>query len=151
MALPERRSDFEARLCEGLTDAGVVLHAWVVLPNHYHVLIEVSRFETLAPVFKRLHGGTSFEWNRAEGTPGRRVWYRYHDRKIRSEAHFMQALNYIHVNPIKHGYARQAAAWPWSSLAAYRDLEGAEWLADQWRLFRPDEDFGAGWDVERAL
>ncbi len=150
LVLPERRSDLEARLCEALARAGIDLHAWVMLPNHYHFLIELPRLELLAPVLKRLHGGTSLEWNRAEKRPGRRVWYRYHDRKIRNEAHFMQALNYIHANPAKHGYVKQAGKWPWSSLAAYREVEGLGWLADQWRQFRPADDFGSGWDDEPA-
>ena len=150
MSLPERRSSFEAQLCDRLKEAEVNLHAWVILPNHYHVLAEVSRFERLATGLKGLHGSTSRQWNREEGCSGRRVWYRYFDRRIRNEAHFMEALNYIHANPVKHGYCSRGGEWPWSSLTGYLDVEGAEWLADQWRAFRPNIEFGKGWDDQPA-
>ena len=100
---PERRSAFEARLCQGMINAEISLHAWVVLPNHYHVLVELLQLDQLSQVLKTLHSGTSFEWNREDGCPGRRVWYRYYDRRIRSDQHFMKALNYIHANPAQHG------------------------------------------------
>ncbi len=51
--------------------------AWVVLPNHYHILAAISSFVSLSAALKRLHGSTSIEWNLAEGQVGRRVWYEY--------------------------------------------------------------------------
>lgn len=146
LSTPERRSSFKATLCARLSETDIDLHAWVILPNHYHVLVDVPQFEQLAAVIKSLHGTTSRQWNLEDDCVGRRLWYRYYDRKIRNEAHFMQALNYIHANPVKHGYCTQALEWPWSSLPGYLQVEGAEWLADQERVFRPDKAFGDGWD-----
>jgi REP element-mobilizing transposase RayT len=44
------------------------------------------------------------------------VWQNeYFDRVIRNDKHFIQALAYIHDNPVKAGLCSQAREWPWSS------------------------------------
>ena len=65
---------------------------------------------------------------------------------IRNDAHFYCALNYMHYNPVKHGYASDSYEWPWSSLTNYLDARGREWLRDAWKAYRPGDDFGKGWD-----
>jgi putative transposase len=95
---------------------------------------------------KQLHGTTSREWNLEDGSTGkRRVWYKFSDRIIRDERHFFQAMNYIHYNPLKHGYVTDVYDWPWSSLKNYLDQNGRELLHDKWRT-NPPGDFGKGWD-----
>jgi putative transposase len=73
------------------------------------------------------------------------VWYRYSDRALRDEAHLRRALNYLHYNPVKHGYADDPYGWPWSSLHGYLEAEGREKLREWWKLYPPG-DFGRGWD-----
>ena len=60
--------------------------------------------------------GGPLNWNREDGIPNRKVWYRFSDRGMRSEGHFFASINYIHANPVKHGYVEKATEWPWSSL-----------------------------------
>ena len=48
-----------------------------------------------------------YEWNKEDFQTGHRsVWYKYTDRQIRDDDHFYKALNYIHLNPVKHGYVQ---------------------------------------------
>lgn len=146
MADTERRTDFEARLVAGLKETGNEVLAWVVLPNRYHVLVETETLLKVAWALKLLHGRTSREWNREDEQTGqRRVWYHYRDRHIRDEAHLYRALNYIHYNPVKHGYETNAYGWPWSSLHNYLDAYGRDWLREHWQ-HHPPSDFGKGWD-----
>ena len=59
-------------------------------------------------------------------TRGRRVWYRCQDRCMRSEGRlFTPPSNYIHNNPVKHGYATLWTDWPFSSVHGYLGLKGA--------------------------
>ena len=110
----ERRTDFEARVLEQCQAFDAQMFAWVVLPNHYHILLGVESLEPLAKSIKRLHGTTAREWNLADGKTGqRKVWCRYTDRKIRDQIHFYRALNYVHYNPVKHGYVEAVYDWPW--------------------------------------
>ena len=74
LSTPERRSSFEATLCARLSETNIDLHAWVILPNHYHVLVDVPQFEQLAAVIKSLHGTTSRQWNLEDDCVGRRLW-----------------------------------------------------------------------------
>ena len=146
MDTPERRTDFEARLLEALNGIGAETYAWVVLSNHYHMLIRVSTLNDVSSCLKQLHGKTSYEWNQEDSQTGqRRVWYKFTDRKIRDDDHFYKALNYIHFNPVKHGYVQSAYDWHWSSLQNYFESRGRQWLVDTWQNHQPD-DFGKGWD-----
>ncbi|HLG13882.1 MAG TPA: transposase [Blastocatellia bacterium] len=142
----ERRTDFEARLLQNLREIDSAVFAWVVLPNHYHVLLEVRELDGLSSVIKGLHGKTAREWNLLDGLVGKRkVWYRFSDRKIRNEAHFYRALNYGHFNPVKHRYVESVYDWPWSSVHDCMEGRGREWLRDNWKHYRPDR-MGRGWD-----
>jgi len=81
----------------------IKLYAWVILDNHYHLLIRVTEKETLHRFIQHLHGASSFLLNRREKCRGRRVWRNYWERCPRSEKDFYTFFNYIHINPIKHG------------------------------------------------
>ncbi len=146
MSAPDRRTDFEARLVESMHNLTADVYGWVVLPNHYHILVGLESLEPASAAIKHLHGVTSREWNLAEGLTGkRRVWYKFSDRVIRDDVHFYRALNYIHYNAVKHRCADDPYEWPWSSLCNYHESNGREWLRDKWRAFPPG-DFGRGWD-----
>jgi putative transposase len=77
------------------------LYAWVILANHYHLLLRTGD----TPIFKfikRLHGQSAVELNKMDDAPKRKVWYQYWDRFPRNEHEFWAYFNYIHINPIKH-------------------------------------------------
>lgn len=111
------------------------LKAWVILNNHYHFLAKVRLGSDIRPFFQYLHGGTSFELNNLENKRGRKVWHNFWDRCIRNERGFWTRFNYIHNNPIKHGYVKRLSDWPYSSFHDYLRTEGRDWLADCWRNY----------------
>jgi putative transposase len=141
----ERRQTVLDMLFEALIENGIELQAWVVLTNHYHLLARVPVFEVLGRIFGRIHGRTSWAWNQADHTQGRKVWYRFSDRAIRSEGHYYTTLSYIHYNPVKHGLVESPYDWAWSSVHWYVAHYGREWLRDLWRKYLV-RDYGAGWD-----
>jgi putative transposase len=121
--------------------------AWVVLQNHYHFLVYVQSLDHISAALKQLHGTSSREWNIEDGLTGkRRVWYKFADTYIRNEAHLHLVFNYIHYNPVKHGYVTDPYNWHWSSLALYYDDLGRDWLREHWKSYTPPFDFGKGWD-----
>lgn len=146
MGAPERRTEFESRLLEAMNSIRADAAGWVILPNHYHFLAGVESLDQVSAALKQLHGNTSREWNLADGQTGKRkVWYKFSDRMIRDEAHFFRALNYIHHNPVKHGYVTDPYEWPWLSLNNYVETHGRDWLREKWKAY-PPQDFGKGWD-----
>jgi putative transposase len=145
MEAPERRTEFENLLLTAFKECKAEVIGWVILPNHYHILVDVETLDLVSTVLKQVHGGTGRRWNSDDGlTHQRRVWYKFSDRLIRNEAHFYKTLNYIHYNPVKHGYTSDAYQWPWSSLHIFYEEYGRDWLREKWKAY-PPTDFGKGW------
>ncbi len=94
------------------------LHAWVVMPNHVHVLITTRGERTLAQIVQSWKSYTAKRIRRVMGGRGA-VWQReYWDRAIRDERHFAAAIAYVHDNPVQAGLVATAVEWRWSSLGA---------------------------------
>ncbi len=160
----ERRKQLLGLLFEQFVDSGIELRGWVVLPNHYHLLVHLgdldedlsphyelvrsksfSPYQQIGKVLQRVHGSTSRQWNLEEQAVGRKVWYAYSDRAIRSKRHYYVTLNYIHYNPVKHNWSGTPYDWSCSSVHWYLEQEGRAWLRDAWVRY-PVKDYGKEWD-----
>ncbi|MBN4001266.1 transposase [Nostoc sp. LPT] len=119
--------------------------AWVILPNHYHLLVQVVNFDVLSDLFRRIHGSVSRQWNIENNVTKRKIWYRWSDRAIRSERHYYTTVNYIHYNPVKHGLVKSPYNWVESSVHWYLQACGQQWLRDCWTQY-PVRDYGSDWD-----
>jgi putative transposase len=124
---PERRRDFSAAVLQRAIECDVQVSAWVILPNHYHLLLRAS-IDSIAKYLKKVNGSTANQWNKEDGAQGRQVWYRYSDRAIRGENHWYAVLSYIHENPVKHGYVHDSVQWEASSVHWYSKSWGDERL-----------------------
>ncbi|MFD0893176.1 transposase [Luteolibacter ambystomatis] len=142
----ERMGDFSQRLVEAIeTNTNHAPAAWCVLPNHYHVLVRAEEVKPVVAELARLHGRTSFEWNREENARGRKIWHGVADRAMRGEGHFWATINYIHHNPVKHGHVEKWDDWPFSSAIGYLDEVGRDEATRTWKAY-PILDYGKGWD-----
>ncbi len=140
-----RIAAFECELLTVLGQCCEEIHAWSVLPNHYHILVTTPSLDLLTGSLGRLHGGTSFRWNGEDGARGRHVWHRCADRAMRTARHFWVTMNYVHDNPVHHGYVRKWEEWPFSSARDFLDAVGREEAKRIWRSY-PLLDYGKGWD-----
>jgi putative transposase len=110
------------------------MNAWVILPDHMHCLWTLPRHDADYPGrwwaikslftrrYRRLHGGNT-----------RKIWQnRYWEHAIRDQADFDRHRDYIHFNPVRHGYVSRAMDWPCSSFRYYADkgLYSTEWGSD---------------------
>ncbi len=96
------------------------LLAWVVMPNHVHVLFQPMSGWTVAKIvvaWKKLTARRIRDAQRDSGEePSTPTWHReYWDRYIRDETHFQRAVEYIHHNPVKANLVATPEEWPWSS------------------------------------
>ena len=99
------------------------LIAWVVMPNHVHVLVEMQEGYPLAQV---VHSWKSFVAHQANKLLNRegQFWYRdYYDRFIRNEKHFDAVVAYIHNNPVKAGLVQAATDWEFGSARRWEKLD----------------------------
>ncbi|MGE0544817.1 MAG: transposase [Dehalococcoidia bacterium] len=91
------------------------LLAWVVMPNHVHVLIDAFAGH---PIRQTVHSWKSFTATQANRILERTgpFWQPdYFDRYIRDNQHLEQARWYIHQNPVKAGLVQSVEDWPYSS------------------------------------
>jgi putative transposase len=114
------------------------LDAIVVLPEHLHMLMTLpsedadfaGRIMLIKQGFSRtLPPGERVNASRAaRGERG--IWQRrYWEHLVRDEADFERHVDYIHFNPVKHGWVGRATDWPHSSIHRYvrQGLLPAEW------------------------
>lgn len=146
MNAESRRQELLNMIFASFPQADITILAWVVLPNHYHLLVHILNFDVLSGLFRRLHGVTSRQWNKEENLTQRKIWYRWSDRAIRSEEHYYRILNYIHYNPVKHGFVELPYHWQHSSVHWYFEIYGRQWLRDTWIEY-PIRNYGDDWDV----
>ena len=93
------------------------LHAYVVMPNHVHLLVtpKVVAGRWLAP----LKGFTAYRANELLGSHGRAFWQdESYDHLVRSKDEFERIQSYIEENPVRAGLVLAAYQHPWSSAAS---------------------------------
>jgi putative transposase len=140
-----RMEDTCDALLENLHAFDSRVHAWCLLPNHYHALITTDRLPDIMDALGQMHGRLSRAWNLEEKTPGRQNWCGAVDRVMRSENHYWATMNYIHHNPVRHRYVTRWQDWPYGSAVEFLErMERAE-VEAIWRDY-PVLDYGAGWD-----
>ena len=92
-----------------------LLLAWVIMPNHVHVLVEIADEALLSDVVWGWKQFSARQMNRLLGRSGR-VWHRdYFDRFIRNSEHLHRTIRYIEANPVKDGLVNSPEEFPWSS------------------------------------
>ena len=143
---PQRMESFTAALLSLLQQHATRTFAWCVLPNHYHVLVETSSVLKLLWELGRLHGRISHDWNGEENARGRQVFHGATERSMRSDRHFHTTVNYVHNNPVHHGYVRLWTEWPWSSAAECIEQMGSLEATKLWKEY-PIRNYGRKWDA----
>ena len=143
---PERMTECEGEILKVCAEHASSLYAWCVLPNHYHLVLQTDNLDGLRHELGKFHGRSSFKWNGQDNQRGRQVWHNCLDREIKSHRHFWACVNYVHHNPVHHGYVEKWQDWPWSSAASFIERVGHQTATNIWREY-PILDLGKTWDV----
>lgn len=91
------------------------LHAWVVMPNHVHVLLTPLEDVHFPTIMHSIKSYTANEANKIAGRSGQFWQLESFDRYIRNLKHFVGVIRYIENNPVKAGLCRSPEEWPFSS------------------------------------
>lgn len=105
------------------------LIAYVILANHYHLIVKVGDAGQISKFIGEINGASTFEINKTDATIYRKIWWNYYDHVIRDKADFFKHLNYIHQNPIKHGETK-IFDYDFSSYDLWIKQKGQEYLDD---------------------
>jgi len=105
------------------------LISYVILNNHYHLILEITNAKTIPKFIGEINGASARAINIADSVIERKIWWNYYDHVIRDEADFFKHLNYLHQNPVKHGVTKNFS-YPFSSFGAWVRKRGREYLDD---------------------
>jgi putative transposase len=90
-----------------------LLHEFVLMPDHFHLLI--TPLATLERALQLIKGGFSFRAKKELGFQGE-IWEKsFYDRRVRDWGEYSAFRQYIHRNPVKRGLALAPEAYPYSS------------------------------------
>jgi putative transposase len=126
---PSRRL-FESALERVRINFRIRVYAYVVMPEHIHLLVSEPQRGTLADALKslkqsvarRLLAGAEHFWQK-----------HYYDFNIRSHPQFLEKIRYIHRNPVKRGLCVRPEDWQWSSFRHYATgCEGRVEIESEW-------------------
>ena len=109
-------------------------HAYCLMTNHYHLLVETPD-ANLSKGMRQLNGVYTQYINRTHTRVGHLFQGRFKGILVQKEAYLLELARYIVLNPLRAGMVADPGAWPWSS---YRGTVGAEeepaFLTTDWLL-----------------
>ena len=89
-----------------------LLHEFVIMPNHFHLLITPCPDVTLERALQLIKGGFSFRAKRELGVTGE-IWQTsFYDRRVRDIEEYERFRIYIHQNPVRRGLVSSAEEYP---------------------------------------
>jgi putative transposase len=143
LATAQRRDLFSQILEETRQGYGFVLVGYVVMPEHFHLLISEPELGTPSTVMqvvkqryarsvlrlKKRNSAQSDLWPDSE----EHVWQRrFYDFNVWSARKRMEKLRYMHRNPVKRGLVLEPEQWEWSSFRSYAYQEVGRVRVNLW-------------------
>jgi putative transposase len=104
------------------------VHAYCVMPNHYHLLIETPK-GGLSRGMQLVNGRYAQGFNAGRRLDGHLFQGRFGSVLVETEAHAIWTNRYIARNPVEAALAPDPAGWRWSSYGALRKGQAPWWLA----------------------
>jgi REP element-mobilizing transposase RayT len=98
-----------------------VVHAYCLMPNHYHLVVETP-LPNLPVGMKHLNGVYAQGFNRRYGRRGHLFQERYVSRAVEDEEYAEVLIPYVLGNPVRAGLCSDARHWSWSWSALGRNL-----------------------------
>lgn len=122
-----------------------IIHCWVVLPDHLHCIIELpigdsdfaTRWRLIKAGFSKSLPKTEKRSRTRIARGERGIWQRrYWEHLIRDDADFRAHMDYVHINPVKHGYVEHVVDWPYST---FHRLVKRGWYPSDWASNNDDD------------
>ena len=114
-------------LHEVFTEYDWRLDHWVILDNHYHLLVNSCKGQDLPRIISKIHNQSAQRINHlfpSQQSARKKVWSNYWDYCPRDEQDYNLRLCYLLSNPVKHGYVEMLSEWSWSSFHSLYEDQG---------------------------
>jgi putative transposase len=99
-----------------------ICHAYCLMDNHYHLIIETPE-GNLSAGMRQLNGVYTQLFNKLHGRAGHLFQGRYKSIVIQKDSHLLEVCRYVVLNPVRANMVEAPEAWKWSS---YRATAGRE-------------------------
>ena len=128
------RERFLAQLADSLHTAAVVLHAYVLMDNHFHLLVHTPR-GNLSRFMQRLCTAYAMYARYKHRRPGHQFQGRFKAKLVEDDVYLRVLSRYMHLNPVKTAAARRLDrrarlrllnGYRWSSYSGYVDRKHVE-------------------------
>ncbi|MDA3895087.1 MAG: transposase [Desulfobacteraceae bacterium] len=127
----EDRRLFLETLAEMASRFEVDIFAYVLMSNHYHLLVQ-TRLANLKKAMQWMGSTYTRRFNNCHGKTGHLFQGRYKSILVQNDAYVMQLSCYIHRNPLRAGIVNRLIDYPWSSYGVYAyDQKRPEWLSTE--------------------
>ncbi len=134
------RQKFLSWLEDTLATHNVICHAYCLMDNHYHLLLETP-YANLSVAMRDLNGHYSQWFNVRHERVGHLFQGRYKAFVIEKEPYLFEVARYIVLNPVRAGIVEHPREWRWSSYRATAGIvEAPAWLCVDWLLKNFDEE-----------
>ena len=118
---------------------GILCHSWVLMDNHYHLILETP-YANLSLGIRHLNGVYTQWFNRKHKRVGHLFQGRFKAIIVERETHLLELCRYVVLNPVRAGLVKRPGQWKWSS---FRKTVGEEfyepWLTVNWILAQFDK------------
>ncbi len=106
------------------------IHAYALMPNHVHLMVETGATHPIAKPMQALHGAYTVYINRKYKRVGHVFQGRYHSVLVTQDTYALELSRYIHLNPVRAHLVSDPADYPWSSYQDYIDptRNNREWI-----------------------
>lgn len=121
------RRQFYFLLSDALALFDCKIHAFCLMSNHVHLLMEVNE-EPLSHFMQNVNARYTQWINRRLGRVGHLFQGRYKAFLVGVDSYFLEVVRYIHLNPVRAGLVSSPERYVWSSHNAYLGNEKNEWL-----------------------
>lgn len=122
------REVFLSTLEQVITQYNWLCHAWCLMDNHYHLMIQTPD-GNLSKGMRQLNGVYTQASNRRHRRVGHLFQGRFKGILVDSDAYLLELTRYVVLNPVRAGMVKKPDDWPWSSYRASVGLEPAAlWL-----------------------
>ena len=134
----EDRKAFLSRVDQLVSSTKTRIPAWVLMPNHVHLLL-FSGPEGISKFMRRLLTGYALYFNRRHHRRGHLFQDRYRSIVCEEERYLLELVRYIHLNPLRAGVVgnlRELKRYPWSGHAVLMGTEKNDWQEKDYILRR---------------
>jgi len=123
------REDFVKRMADLCVDGNLIVYAWSLLSNHFHILVRTGR-QPISRSMKKLLTGYVVNFNLRHGRSGHLFQNRYKSIICEEDPYLLELTRYIHLNPVRAGRVgsvKELSSYRWSGHSAIMGKVKRQW------------------------